>query len=125
MPKGIKKSTMIYTVSWSINRGTPNKDAAWEVVKFLTSDGQKIFVDGAGVLASRRSLAAKDTDPIKQVFYKGAEYGTPWKVPTKTGLFATANDQINSLLADLFHSKITVDQAVQTIEANYNTWISK
>ncbi|HOQ39283.1 MAG TPA: ABC transporter substrate-binding protein [Fervidobacterium sp.] len=125
MPKGIKKSTMIYTVSWSINRATPNKDAAWEVVKFLTSDGQKIFVDGAGVLASRKSLAAKDTDPIKQVFYKGAEYGTPWKVPTKTGLFATANDQINSLLADLFHSKITVDQAIQTIEANYNTWISK
>ncbi|PHJ12561.1 ABC transporter substrate-binding protein, partial [Fervidobacterium sp. SC_NGM5_O18] len=105
MPKGIKKATMIYTVAWSINRATPNKDAAWEVLKFLVTEGQQIFVEGAGVLASRKSIAAKDTDPVKKVFYKGAEYGVPWKVSTPTGLFATANDQINSLLKDLFYQK--------------------
>jgi len=125
MPKGIKKATMIYTVAWSINRASPNKDAAWEVLKFLVTEGQKIFVDGAGVLASRKSIAAQDKDPIKQVFYKGAEYGVPWKVSTPTGLFATANDQINSLLKDLFYSKLTVDEAVKVIETNYNKWIGK
>jgi len=125
MPKGIKKATMIYTVAWSINRATPNKDAAWEVLKFLVTEGQQIFVDGAGVLASRKSIAAKDTDPVKRVFYKGAEYGVPWKVQTPTGLFATANDQINSLLKDLFYQKITVDDAIKTIETNYNKWIGK
>ncbi|MFN4223938.1 MAG: extracellular solute-binding protein [Fervidobacterium nodosum] len=125
MPKGIKKATMIYTVAWSINRATPNKDAAWEVLKFLVTEGQKIFVEGAGVLASRKSLAAQDKDPIKQVFYKGAEYGVPWKVSTPTGLFATANDQINSLLKDLFYEKISLDEAIKTIETNYNKWIGK
>lgn len=125
MPKGVKKATMIYTVAWSINRASPNKDAAWEVLKFLVTEGQKIFVDGAGVLASRKSIAAQDKDPIKQVFYKGAEYGVPWKVSTPTGLFATANDQINSLLKDLFYSKLTVDEAVKVIETNYNKWIGK
>lgn len=125
MPKGIKKATMIYTVAWSINRASPNKDAAWEVLKFLVTEGQKIFVDGAGVLASRKSIAAQDKDPVKQVFYKGAEYGVPWKVSTPTGLFATANDQINSLLKDLFYSKLTVDEAVKVIETNYNKWIGK
>ncbi|MCX7654116.1 MAG: ABC transporter substrate-binding protein [Fervidobacterium sp.] len=125
MPKGIKKATMIYTVAWSINRATPNKDAAWEVLKFLVTEGQKIFVEGAGVLASRKSIAAQDKDPIKQVFYKGAEYGVPWKVSTPTGLFATANDQINSLLKDLFYNKLTVDEAVRLIETNYNKWIGK
>ncbi|MEN3043179.1 MAG: ABC transporter substrate-binding protein [Fervidobacterium sp.] len=125
MPKGIKKATMIYTVAWSINRATPNKDAAWEVLKFLVTEGQKIFVEGAGVLASRKSIAAQDKDPIKQVFYKGAEYGVPWKVSTPTGLFATANDQINSLLKDLFYNKLTVDEAARLIETNYNKWIGK
>ncbi|WP_448378756.1 ABC transporter substrate-binding protein [Fervidobacterium sp.] len=125
MPKGIKKATMIYTVAWAINRATPNKDAAWEVLKFLVTEGQQIFVEGAGVLASRKSIAAKDTDPVKKVFYKGAEYGVPWKVPTPTGLFATANDQINSLLKDLFYQKLTVDEAIKIIETNYNKWIGK
>jgi len=125
MPKGIKKATMIYTVAWSINRATPNKDAAWEVLKFLVTEGQQIFVEGAGVLASRKSIAAKDTDPVKKVFYKGAEYGVPWKVSTPTGLFATANDQINSLLKDLFYQKLTVDEAIKIIETNYDKWIGK
>jgi multiple sugar transport system substrate-binding protein len=125
MPKGIKKATMIYTVAWSINRATQNKDAAWEVLKFLVTEGQQIFVEGAGVLASRKSIAAKDTDPVKKVFYKGAEYGVPWKVSTPTGLFATANDQINSLLKDLFYQKLTVDEAIKIIETNYNKWIGK
>ncbi|NPU90142.1 MAG: extracellular solute-binding protein [Fervidobacterium sp.] len=125
MPKGIKKATMIYTVAWSINRATPNKDAAWEVLKFLVTEGQQIFVEGAGVLASRKSIAAKDTDPVKKVFYKGAGYGVPWKVSTPTGLFATANDQINSLLKDLFYQKLTVDEAIKIIETNYDKWIGK
>ncbi|AEH51601.1 ABC transporter substrate-binding protein [Pseudothermotoga thermarum] len=125
MPKGTQKSTMIYTVAWAINRETPNKDAAWEVLKFLVTEGQEIFVKGAGVLASRRSLAEKDTDPIKQVFYKGAEYGTPWRVPTPTGIFSVANDQINSVLRDLFTEKLTIDEAIKFIEENYMKWVSQ
>lgn len=125
MPKGIKKATMIYTVAWSINRATPNRDAAWEVLKFLVTEGQRIFVEGAGVLASRKSIAAQDKDPVKQVFYKGAEYGVPWRVPTPTGIFSIANDQIGSLLKDLFAGKLTVDQAVKIIENNYNSWVRK
>ncbi len=125
MPKMLKKSTMIYTVAWAINRETPNKDAAWEVLKFLVTQGQDIFVKGAGVLASRKSLASKDTDPIKTVFYKGAEYGTPWRVPTPTGIFSTANDQINSVLRDLFAGKMTVDEGIKFIETNYSKWVSK
>ncbi|ODN29691.1 ABC transporter substrate-binding protein [Fervidobacterium thailandense] len=125
MPKGIKKATMIYTVAWSINRATPNKDAGWEVLKFLVTEGQRIFVEGAGVLASRKSIAAQDKDPIKQVFYKGAEYGVPWRVPTPSGIFSIANDQIGSLLKDLFAGKLTVDQAIKIIEDNYNNWVRK
>ncbi|MBO8161791.1 MAG: extracellular solute-binding protein, partial [Thermosipho sp. (in: Bacteria)] len=68
MPSLIKKVTMVYTVSWSINRNTPHKNEAWEVLKFLVTRGQEIFVERAGVLASRKDIAAKDTDPIKVPF---------------------------------------------------------
>lgn len=124
MPSLIKKSTMVYTVSWSINRSTPYKNEAWEVLKYLVTRGQEIFVERAGVLASRKDIAAKDTDPIKTPFYKGAEYAHPWRVPTPTGIFSVANDQINSRLKDLFYGKITLDEALKQIKENYLDWVS-
>lgn len=125
LPHLIKKATMVYTVSWSINRNTKNKRAAWEVVKFLTKEGQKMFVEGAGVLASRKSIAAQDTDPIKEAFYAGAKYAIPWRVPTPSGIFSKANDQINSKLKDLFYERITLDEALNEIIENYMSWVSE
>jgi multiple sugar transport system substrate-binding protein len=125
MPMQKEKATMIYTVSWSINRNTKSKDAAWEVVKFLSNEGQQIFVDRTGVLASRKSIAAKDTDPLKKAFYDGAEYGLAWNVPTPSGIFTEANDQLNSRLKDLFYGKTTYDQVFAEIDANYMGWVTK
>lgn len=124
MPSLVKKVTMVYTVSWSINRNTPHRDEAWKVLKFLVTRGQEIFVKRAGVLASRKDIAAKDTDPIKVFFYKGAGYAYPWRVPTPTGIFSVANDQINSRLKDLFYNKITLDEALKQIKDNYLEWVS-
>jgi multiple sugar transport system substrate-binding protein len=123
MPMEKEKATMIYTVSWSINRNTQFKDEAWELLKFATDKGQEIFVSRTGVLASRKSIADKDTDVLKQAFYKGAEYGTAWNVPTPSGNFSEANDQINSRLKDLFYGKITFDEAFKQIEENYMKWV--
>ena len=125
MPHLIEKSTMVYTVSWSINRTTPNKDAAWEVLKFLVTKGQERFVSEAGVLASNIQNAEKDTDPTKQAFYRGAEYGTPWKVKTPSGVFSRAHDQLNSLLKDLFYQKISLSEALAFIEENYPGWVAE
>ncbi len=123
MPHLNKKSTMIYTVSWSINRNSKNKDAAWEVLKYLTDEGQKKFVEGAGVLASRKSIASEDTDPVKKAFYDSVVYGTAWKVATPSGIFSRANDQINSRLKDLFYGKVTLEEAVKEIMDNYDSWV--
>jgi len=123
MPMEKEKATMIYTVSWSINRNTQFKDEAWELLKFATDKGQEIFVSRTGVLASRKSIADQDTDVLKQAFYKGAEYGTAWNVPTPSGNFSEANDQINSRLKDLFYGKITFDEAFEQIEENYMKWV--
>lgn len=125
MPHLIEKSTMVYTVSWSINRTTPNKDAAWEVLKFLVTKGQERFVAEAGVLASNIQNAEKDTDPTKQAFYRGAEYGIPWMVKTPSGIFSRAHDQLNSLLKDLFYQKVSLSEALALIEENYPVWVAE
>ncbi|HPE69876.1 MAG TPA: ABC transporter substrate-binding protein [Thermotogota bacterium] len=126
LPHGEKRSTMIYTVCYAINRGTPNKDAAWEVLKYLTGvEGQGLWAEKTGILASRQSLAVLDTDPTKTAFYLGAEYGSAWKVETPSGIFSEANTQINSVLKDLFYEETTLDEAVQFIKANYASWVEE
>lgn len=123
MPKGEKKSSMIYTVSWSINKQTKNRAAAITALKYLTSEGQKIFVEKAGVLASNKSVAKADTDPIKAPFYRSVEFGTAWRVKTPSGLFSKANDEINARIKDAFYGKITVDQLVKQVTDNYDSWV--
>lgn len=123
MPKGEKKSSMIYTVSWSINKQTKNRAAALTALKFLVGEGQKIFVDKAGVLASNSAVAKGDTDPIKAPFYRSVEYGTAWRVKTPSGLFSKANDEINARLKEAFYGKLTVDQLVKQVTDNYDSWV--
>jgi multiple sugar transport system substrate-binding protein len=123
MPKSDKPATMIYTVAWVINKQTKDRAAALKVLKYLVSEGQEIFVKKAGVLGSSGAIAAKDTDPLKVPFYKGAAYGSAWRVRTPSGLFSRANDEIGSRLQDVYAGKITIDQAVKQISDNYESWV--
>jgi len=125
LPSLVEKSSMIYTVAWCMNRQSQHKNEAWEVLKFLVTEGQEIFVQKAGVLGSRQSVAAKDKDQMKQVFYDSVAFGYPWRVPTPTGIFAKADDYLNSLLNDLFAGRITVEKATETIEKNYEAWVKQ
>jgi len=123
MPKAEKNATMIYTVAWVINKQTKDRAAAIKVLKYLVSEGQEIFVKKAGVLGSSAAIAAKDTDALKVPFYKGAAYGSAWRVRTPSGLFSRANDEIGSRLQDVYAGKITIDQAVKQITDGYETWV--
>lgn len=123
LPKGEKKASMIYTVSWSVNKQTKNRAAALEALRYLTGEGQKIFVEKAGVLGSNRVVAQGDTDPIKAPFYRAAEYGTAWRIKTPSGNFSKANDEINARLKDAFYGKISVDELVKQVTLNYDSWV--
>ncbi|MDO7976580.1 ABC transporter substrate-binding protein [Oceanotoga teriensis] len=124
LPVGKKRASMIYTVSWSINRQTKNRQEAWEVLKYLTTEGQKVFTERTSILPSRKSLAQNIKNNSNKVFFDSVEYGIPWTVPTKTGIFSRANDQINSLLKDLFYNKITIEEAQNIINQKYDEWNS-
>lgn len=123
LPSASKKATMIYTVAWVVNKQTKDRAAAIKALKFLVTEGQAIFVRDAGVLGSSTAVAAKDTDPLKAPFYKGAAYGTAWRVRTPSGIFSRANDEINSRLQDVYAGKLGIEAAVKQIVDGYESWV--
>ncbi|MDN5341996.1 MULTISPECIES: ABC transporter substrate-binding protein [Oceanotoga] len=123
IPHFSEKSSMLYTVGWSINKYSKNKQESWELIKFLTDEGQKEFVEKVGSLSSRKSIASKDTDNIKKIFYDALDFAHPWKVQTPSGRFTRANDELNSILKDLFYNHITFEEAKIKINENYMKWV--
>ncbi len=123
MPKDKKQATMIYTVCWSVNKNTKNRAASIEVLKYLVTEGQEIFMKASGVLGSSGANASRDTDPIKKAFYAGAKYGTAWRIPTPSGNFSKANDEINRGLTEALAGKLSAKDFCKQVVAGYDQWI--
>jgi multiple sugar transport system substrate-binding protein len=84
VPKlGNKKGTMAYTVAYVMNQQSKYKQAAWQLIAFLTDkNGMKNWTEGGLVLPTRRSLLAEigySQDPLYQPFVRGANYATIWQ----------------------------------------------
>ena len=123
LPKLKKRATMVYTVCYSIPKTSKHKKEAFIALKFLVTEGMKIFTERLGVLPSRKSLAEKDTDPIKKAFYDGVKYAYPWKIPTPSGIASKAIDEINTRFLNVWNGEMTLDQAVKEIVENYDSWV--
>lgn len=78
-----KNSSMLFTVGYSINKESKNKENSWEFIKYATGkDGMKINTSISGALPARESVS-KDTkvneDAILAPHIKSASYGTVWQ----------------------------------------------
>lgn len=75
--------TMVYTVAYVMNKKAKHKEAAWELISYLTSkEGMTAWGEGGVVLPSRKSVLAelkRDRDPLYSPFIQGAEYATIWQ----------------------------------------------
>jgi multiple sugar transport system substrate-binding protein len=78
-----RKGSMIFTVSYAINRQSKHKDKAWKLIQYLTDEiGMKSWANQGIALPSRRSVLADlkyDQNPIYAPFVAGAKYGTLWQ----------------------------------------------
>lgn len=78
-----KKGTMIYTVAYVMNKKAKHKDAAWQLISYLTGkEGMKAWAGEGVVLPSRKSVVAElgyDSKPLYAPFIAGAAYGTVWQ----------------------------------------------
>jgi multiple sugar transport system substrate-binding protein len=100
---GRKKRTMIYTVAYVMNKKAKNKEAAWELIAYLTGkEGMKAWAKGGLVLPARRSVLAEfgyNTNPLYAPFIAGADYGTIWQAGETLPAIATHfNNQFLSAL---------------------------
>ncbi|HEY9710743.1 MAG TPA: extracellular solute-binding protein, partial [Oculatellaceae cyanobacterium] len=78
-----KKGTMAYTVAYVMNKKTKHKDAAWQVMSYLTGkEGMKAWAKQGLVLPSRKSVLDElgyADNPLYAPFVAGADYATIWQ----------------------------------------------
>lgn len=76
------KSTMAYTVAYVMNAASEKKEAAWELLSYLTGkEGMETWTSKGYALPTRKSVAEKlgfDKDEVRGALVAGAPYATVW-----------------------------------------------
>ena len=94
MPAGpAGKATLAFTVSYSMGVDSPNKDASWVLISYLTGpEGMQTWTEGGIANPSRSDLQGA---PGKEILIQGSEYAHPWSfIPG----FSEINDAFNNSL---------------------------
>jgi multiple sugar transport system substrate-binding protein len=98
-----KKGTMAFTVAYVMNKKAKHKQAAWELISYLTGKtGMKAWAKEGLVLPSRKSVLTDlgyDKNPLYAPFVKGAAYATIWQAGENLPTILTSfNNQFISAL---------------------------
>lgn len=80
---GNKKGTMAYTVAYVMNKKTKHKEAAWQLLNYLTSKkGMKSWAKEGLALPARKSVLAElgyKQNQLYTPFITGSTYATIWQ----------------------------------------------
>ncbi|MEH7238730.1 ABC transporter substrate-binding protein [Bacillus sp. JJ1562] len=101
-----KQGTMAYTVAYVMNAESKKKEAAWELLSYLTGkEGMETWTSKGFALPTRKSVAEKlgyDKDELRAAIVAGAPYATVWaegtNLPTVMNNFN--NQFISAFLGD-------------------------
>jgi multiple sugar transport system substrate-binding protein len=113
-PKG--KGTMSFSVCYGVAKASKNKEAAIDLVKFLTSPDQQLnFTKQFPVMPSRKSLADKwlADKPELKAFVSGADYAKKSVFPPG---FKTVIDTFNDGIQGLSKGNKTVDDVTSSTQ---------
>ncbi|MGI8702942.1 MAG: extracellular solute-binding protein [Candidatus Limnocylindrales bacterium] len=112
VPKGKEQANLAFTVSYSIGADSPNKDASWVLLTYLTGpEGMKTWTEGGVANPSRKDVPAAEG---KEILVKGAEYARPWSfVPD----FSRINDAFNNALTGEIEGGFSADAVVEATKA--------
>jgi multiple sugar transport system substrate-binding protein len=112
------RATFAFTVAYSIFAGTPNAEAAVQLVQFLNSDEIMLnLTTTAGVMPSRSSLTSQwlEQFPERQLFVDAAEYARPWQLGPGGQLFYSA---ASSTLQELFAGGLSPEEAAAQLRTD-------
>jgi len=120
MPKGTAgKSTLAFTVSYSIGKDSPHKDAAWLLLTYLTGkDGMTLWTQGGVANPSRKDVPAPAG---KDVLVSSASFAHPWSfIPG----FSKVNDAFNNAFTAALQGSGSVDDIISKTKAALDQQLS-
>ena len=115
-----RRGTMAYTVAYVMNGQAKHKQAAWELIAYLTGqEGMKAWATAGLVLPSRQSVLAAlgyEQNSLYAPFIRGTAYATIWQAGEN--LPAIANQFNNQFLSALLGQPLAV--AMKKAQATAN-----
>lgn len=119
-PAGAQKGTPAFTVAYSIFNGTPNPDAAWTLVRYMTGpEGMATWTSLGLAMPSRPDLADQwlEEFPEREPYIDAGEYATGVQYgPGGQQFSADANAILQSLFAGQIDTTEAQAQLVQAAE---------
>lgn len=115
-----KQGNMAYTVSYSMNSGSKNKEDAWELINFLTHDAMADYASEASVLPTRKSVAEKikvAEDTHLSPFAAAADYATPWQDGPYLSLISSRYD---NMITSALKGEMTLEKAMKEASDSAN-----
>jgi multiple sugar transport system substrate-binding protein len=96
MPSSVRRGNVAFTVAYSMSAASAHKQAAWELLSYLTGrQGMQIWTSGGVALPSRDDVP---TLAGRESFIGEAPISTVWSFPPGfSGVLSFANDQLWSV----------------------------
>jgi multiple sugar transport system substrate-binding protein len=112
MPANVRRGNLSFTVAYAIASASQHKQAAWELLSYLTGrDGMQRWVDGGVALPSRDDVSPL---PGSEVFLGEAAISTVWAfAPGFEDVINLANDELGAVFA----GSETIDGMLAAIQA--------
>ena len=115
MPENVRRGNLAFTVAYALASSSQHKQAAWQLLSYLTGrDGMQLWINGGVALPSRDDVTPS---PGSEVFLGEAPISTVWQfAPGFEDVINLANDE----LASVFAGSETIDGMLATIEVAAN-----
>ncbi|WP_339207054.1 ABC transporter substrate-binding protein [Paenibacillus sp. FSL K6-3182] len=120
-----KQGTMAFTVAYVMNKESKKKEAAWQLISFLTGkEGMKTWTSKGFALPTRKSVSQElgyDKDELRSAIVAGASYATPWQAGST---LPTIMSNFNNQFVDTFMGNSNLEDAMKKAESVANKEIA-
>lgn len=117
LPQDKSTASMLYTTGWCITEQCDNKEAAAEVIRFLSSDEELVEGNKTGLIglpptmsAMEKLIGEKADDPFLPVYQEVVKDGVAFGL-----IDSKFTDTYNKAFEDMIYNNTSVDDTVETI----------
>ena len=120
-----EQATAAFPVAYVMNKESEKKDAAWELISYLTGkEGMKIWTSKGFALPTRKSVAEElgyADDEIRGALVNGASYAQPWQAGKN---LPTISNNFDNQFTSALLGEQPLDKALKKAEDTANQEIS-